>query len=52
MSTAEGILVVRVGVLDGREALEEGGPKAEVYTCERAKWLGEREGVEQFEKFF
>jgi hypothetical protein len=52
MSTAEGILVVRVGVLDGEGALEEGAPKAEVYTCERAKWVGEKEGLQQFEKFF
>ncbi|KAI4849540.1 hypothetical protein E4T44_03287 [Aureobasidium sp. EXF-8845] len=52
MGDAEGILVVRVGALDGREELDQSGPKNELYTCERAKWLGEREGVEQFEKFF
>lgn len=52
MSTAEGILVVRVGALDGKEVLDEAGPKAEVYTCERAGWLGKLEGVEQFDKFF
>lgn len=52
MSTAEGILVVRAGVLDGEGALTQAGPKAEVYTCERAGWLEKIEGVEQFEKFF
>jgi len=52
MSSEQGILVVRVGVLDGEGVLEEGKPKAEVYTTERAKWLGEVEGCQQFEKFF
>lgn len=52
MSAEQGILVVRVGVLDGKEALEEGKPKAEVYTTERAGWLGEVQGCQQFEKFF
>ncbi|KAI4750619.1 hypothetical protein E4T52_16788 [Aureobasidium sp. EXF-3400] len=52
MSTAEGILVVRAGVLDGEGALDEAGPKAEVYTCERAGWLEKIGGSEQFEKFF
>jgi hypothetical protein len=43
MSTAEGSLVIRVGALDGKEALEEGKPSAEIYTCGRAglgRWPG------------
>jgi hypothetical protein len=52
MSTAEGSLVIRVGALDGKEALEEGKPSAEIYTCGRAGWVGEVAGAEQLEKFF
>jgi hypothetical protein len=52
MSTAEGVLVVRVGALDGKESLDAAGPKAEIYTCGRAGWLGEVSGAEQLEKFF
>ncbi|KAG9674136.1 hypothetical protein KCU99_g3769, partial [Aureobasidium melanogenum] len=52
MSDEQGIMVVRVGVLDGEEAVEENKPAAEVYTCGRASWVGEVEGAQQNEKFF
>ena len=52
MSDEQGIMVVRVGVLDGEGVVEEMKPKAEVYTCERAGWTGKVQGAEQFEKFF
>ncbi|KAI4719945.1 hypothetical protein E4T48_03804 [Aureobasidium sp. EXF-10727] len=52
MSTAEGILVVRVGVLDGEGVVDEARPKAELYVCGRAQWVEGVEGTEQLEKFF
>lgn len=52
MSEEQGIMVVRVGVLDDEKAVDVNKPKAEVYTCERAGWVGRVEGSEQIEKFF
>ncbi|KAG9518499.1 hypothetical protein KCV07_g5458, partial [Aureobasidium melanogenum] len=52
MSDEQGIMVVRVGVLDGEEAVKENKPAVEVYTCGRAGWVGEVEGAQQNEKFF
>lgn len=52
MSEEQGIMVVRVGVLDDADSLNASKPAAEIYTCERAGWAGKVEGSQQIEKFF
>lgn len=45
-------VVVRVGSLDDEGALDGARPLAEIYTHDRAGWLGEMEGAKQFEGMF
>ncbi|KAI5245500.1 hypothetical protein E4T43_03137 [Aureobasidium subglaciale] len=45
-------LVVRAGSLDDKGALTAAKPLAEVYTSDRAGWLGEQEGAKQFPEMF
>lgn len=52
MSDEQGIMVVRVGVLDDADSLNACKPVAEVYTCERAGWVAKVEGSQQIDKFF
>ncbi|THX57655.1 hypothetical protein D6D06_03581 [Aureobasidium pullulans] len=52
MSEADGILVVRVGCLDDKDAVTESKPLNELYTSGRAGWLSEMEGTKQLHHFF
>lgn len=45
---AEEVTIVRAGIFDDTEILDEGRPAVEIYTESRLKWLSPVEGAGQF----
>jgi hypothetical protein len=52
LSDPQGQRVVRVGCLDGEGAVSAAKPLVEIYTCDKAGWVGVTEEAEQFEGMF
>ncbi|KAL2867229.1 GFA family protein [Aspergillus lucknowensis] len=45
---ADSIVIVRVGIFDDAEIFKKYKPQAELFAAQRAEWVGEIEGAEQF----
>jgi hypothetical protein len=50
MGPLQELVIVEIGTLDDPGELDKLRPQAELYTCNRAKWLGGLEGVVQNEE--